>query len=292
MNVNLWEKNSGLKKVSVVVPNYNYGRYLKKRVQTILEQTYPIYELLILDDCSTDGSKKLAKEIVLDLKVKYPEMNVKFVPNEKNSGKTMKAWKKGWELATGDYIWIAEVDDLCKREFLAEAMKGFDDPEVVLSYTESMIINGLGLMVAPNFRWSRDKERTGHYKQSYVKDGRAETKEIMAVRCTIPNVSGVVMRHDKKFLKYLEEALKYSQVGDWYFYTKILEHGKISYNRKALNKFRIHGGSVTGKSKQGRKHYTEVVEMHEYFRENYDLTPEVLERMMNEQKRIRGRAIK
>ena len=287
MNVNIWKNNCGQKKVSVVVPNYNYGRYLKKRVRSILKQTYPIYELLILDDCSTDGSDELTKEMVLDLKVKYPEMKVKFVTSEKNSGKAMKAWKKGWELAKGDYIWIAEADDLTSPKFLEEVMRGFDDPEVVLSYTESMIINGAGLMMAPNFRWSRDKERTGHYRESYVKDGRAEIGEIMAVRCTIPNVSSVVIKHEKKFLKYLEEALRFAQVGDWYFYTKILEHGKISYNRRALNKFRIHSGSVTGKSKQGRKHYDEVVEMHGYFEENYELTREVLERMANERKRIR-----
>ena len=63
---------------------------------------------------------------------------------------------------------------MCSRRFLEEAMKGFDDPDVVLSYTESAIINGAGIMIAPNFRWSRDKEKTGHYKKSYVKDGRKE----------------------------------------------------------------------------------------------------------------------
>ena len=44
------------KKVSVVVPNYNYGRYIKKRIDSILKQTYPIYELIVLDDASTDDS--------------------------------------------------------------------------------------------------------------------------------------------------------------------------------------------------------------------------------------------
>lgn len=275
------------KKVSVIVPNYNYGRYIKKRIDSIVRQTYPIHELIILDDASTDDSAEIIKNIVLDLKLKNPEMNIKYVPNEKNSGKAMKAWKKGWEITTGDYIWIAEADDLSSSRFLEEVMKGFEDPEVVLSYTESQIINSWGLMIAPNFRWSRDKEKTGHYRKSYVKDGKDEIQEIMAVRCTIPNVSGVVIKKEKNFLKYLDEALKFTQVGDWYFYVKILEGGKISYNRRALNQFRIHNGSVTKKSKYGREHYDEVMEMNRYFKENYKLTREVMTRMTNEAMRIR-----
>lgn len=277
------------KKVSVIVPNYNYAKYLKKRVRSILNQTYPVYELIILDDASTDGSIELIKEMVLDLKLKNPKMNIKFVSNDRNSGKAMAQWKKGFELAEGDYIWIAEADDLSNKKFLEEAMKGFGEPDVVLSYTESAIINGIGLMVAPNFRWSRDKERTGHYKKSYIKNGRDEIKEIMAIRCTIPNVSGVVFKKDKKWLKYLDEALKFTQVGDWYFYTKVLEHGKISYNHKSLNKFRVHGKSVTGKSKEKKAHYKEILRMHDYFKKNYDLDRKVKMAIDDEVMRVKAK---
>ena len=58
------------KKVSVVVPNYNYGKYLRKRIESIIKQTYPIYELIVMDDASTDGSDVIAKNLVLDLKIK------------------------------------------------------------------------------------------------------------------------------------------------------------------------------------------------------------------------------
>lgn len=280
-------KKLDAKKVSVVVPNYNYGKYIKKRIESIIKQTYPIYELIILDDVSTDGSAELIKNIVLDLKLKQPELNVKYVPSKENTGKAIAQWRKGFELATGDFVWIAEADDLCSRRFLEEAMKGFDDPEVVLSYTESRIINGAGIMIAPNFRWSRDKEKTGHYKQSYVKEGRQEIEEIMAVRCTIPNVSAAVFRREKKYLKYLDEALKFLQVGDWYFYIKILENGKIAYNRKSLNKFRVHNDSTTGKSKNGRVHYDEILEIHELIKKKHELDDVILGRMAKEEMRVR-----
>ena len=275
------------KKVSVVVPNYNYAKYLKGRIKSILKQTYPIYELIILDDKSSDESETIIEAEIKKIKIRYPEIKVQFVKNEKNSGKAMVQWKKGFELATGDFVWIAEADDLSSRRFLEEAMKGFDNPEVVLSYTESAIINGYGMMLAPNFRWSRDKEKTGHYKNSYIKDGEKEIEEIMAIRCTIPNVSGVVFKNDEKYLKYFDEALRFTQVGDWYFYVKVLENGKISYNRKSLNKFRVHSDSKTSRSKGDRSHFDEVVFMHEYFNKNYNLKGNVRMAIEAEKSRIK-----
>ena len=275
------------KKVSVIVPNYNYGRYIRKRIRSILKQTYPVYEIIVLDDASTDGSAEMTKSMVLDLKAQNPNLNIRFVGNKENSGKAMKQWEKGIELATGDYIWIAEADDLCSRRFLEEVMKGFENPEVVLSYTESAIINGAGVMIAPNFRWSRDKEKTGHYKKSYVKEGRKEIEEIMAIRCSIPNISAVVFRKDALKRKDLERAIEFTQVGDWYLYAKILEGGKISYNRKAMNKFRVHGGSRTAESKKNSKHYEEILWMHGFFSEKYKLSNRIKQAMKREEMRVR-----
>lgn len=277
------------KKISVVVPNYNYARYINKRIDSIVRQTYPIYELIVLDDCSADGSVEVIKKKLAEVEMKYPELKIQFVQNEKNSGKAMAQWKKGFDLASGDYVWIAEADDLCSKRFLEEVMKGFNDPEVMLSYTESAIINSWGLMMAPNFRWSRDKEKTGHYDSSYIKDGKTEVEEIMAVRCTIPNISAVVLRKRKELLKYLNEALKFTQVGDWYFYAQVLRNGKISYNRKSLNRFRVHSDSKTGKAKKDQQHYEEILAMHKMFIKEYNLNEFVMKRMLDEEKRIAER---
>jgi len=301
--------NPQIKKVSVVVPNYNYARYIKKRISSILEQTYPIYELIILDDASTDesvreiltalekkGLKLKKKEMANDAGTgeyigEDPTLRIKLILNEENAGKAILQWKKGFELATGDYVWIAEADDLSSRRFLEEIMRGFDDPEVVLSYSESRLINGCGLIVAPNFRWSRDREKTRHYARNYTKEGFREIEEIMAIRCTIPNVSAVVFKRDVKipFFQYLDDAAKFTQVGDWYFYTKVLGHGKICYIRRSLNSFRVHGGSVTDKAKKAKEHFDEILVMHKMFAVKYNLDEFVTKRMMAEEKRIAKR---
>ena len=276
------------KRVSVVIPNYNYARYIRARIKSVMIQTYPVYEIIVLDDGSSDGSAEMAKSIIFDAKVGRPDLNVKYIGNEKNSGNVLLQWKKGIEEAKGEYVWIAEADDLCSRRFLEEAMKGFRDDEVVLSYTESRLISSAGVMMAPNFRWSRDKEKTGRYKKSYIRPGREEIEEALAVRCTIPNVSGVVMRKSDKIpiYKYLDEAANFKQVGDWYFYVKMLTNGKISYNKKALNYFRVHRGSVTRKSRS-LKNYEEIVGMHEWLIKDFQISETVQGYMKAEEERIK-----
>ena len=277
------------KRVSVVIPNYNYGKYIARRIDSVVKQTYPIYELIVLDDCSTDNSVDVIEKKLDEIREKHPEIEISFVKNKVNSGKAISQWKKGFELAKGDYVWIAEADDSCSKRFLEEAMKGFDDPEVVLSYTESMLINGAGIMIAPNFRWSRDREKTGHYKKSYIKDGFREVEEIMAIRCTIPNVSAVVLKKEDRLMEYLDEAEKFTQVGDWYFYVRILDKGRISYNKKALNRFRIHGGSATNRE---QNHFDEVVEMHKFIAIKRNLDEFVTRRMTAEEERIKKKLVK
>ncbi|MBQ3280065.1 glycosyltransferase family 2 protein [Candidatus Saccharibacteria bacterium] len=273
------------KKVSVIVPNYNYAKYLRRRILSIGQQTYPIYELIVLDDASKDASKTIIKRAVAEASRLKPNMKIKLIWNKENSGKAISQWLKGVEAATGDYIWIAEADDVARKDFLNEVMRGFEqDEDVVLAYSESAIINKYGILMMPNFRHSRDKEGTGHFRNSYIRSGKKEIEEIMAIRCTIPNVSAVVFKNTPEFCKYLKQAEKFKQVGDWYLYTKLLEGGKIFYNKKSLNLFRVHGGSATNR---GKDHVREVERMHEYFRNNYDLTQERLGFMGVELERIK-----
>ena len=101
-------------KVSIIIPNYNHAKYLLQRLESIFNQTYQDFELILLDDCSTDNSVKILKEYALDPKVSH------FIINKKNSGSPFIQWAKGFELAKGEYIWIAESDDCSENIFLEE----------------------------------------------------------------------------------------------------------------------------------------------------------------------------
>ena len=98
--------------VSVIVPNYNHARYLRKRIDSILWQAYQDFELLLLDDCSTDSSRE-----ILTTYANNPKVRLEY--NAQNSGSVFKQWNKGVRLTGGRYIWIAESDDFSDPEFLA-----------------------------------------------------------------------------------------------------------------------------------------------------------------------------
>ena len=98
--------------VSVIIPNYNHAQYLPERIESVFGQTYPNYEVIILDDCSTDNSREVIEQYRTNPHVSQ------IIYNEENSGGVFKQWKKGLSLAKGDLLWIAESDDKCENTFL------------------------------------------------------------------------------------------------------------------------------------------------------------------------------
>ena len=153
-------KNQKLKekyKISVVIPNYNYGRFLKERVRSILMQSVKIYEIIFLDDASNDDSQGIINEIMYEIE---SCIRVKKVFNKENSGSVFKQWQKGFNQADGDYIWMAEADDSCDENLLKTLIKPLRDSNAVLSYCDSMIIDGDGKMIKPSVKDEIDIRKT------------------------------------------------------------------------------------------------------------------------------------
>ncbi|UCD50998.1 MAG: glycosyltransferase family 2 protein [Phycisphaerales bacterium] len=94
--------------VSIIIPNYNHARFLVERVDSVLRQTYRDFDVIVLDDASTDESRDVLKSFA-----GRPEVALRF--NTENSDSTFKQWNKGVELARGKCVWIAESDDFAYR---------------------------------------------------------------------------------------------------------------------------------------------------------------------------------
>ncbi|MBR3263991.1 glycosyltransferase [Candidatus Saccharibacteria bacterium] len=238
---------SSPKTVSVILPNYNYAKYISSRTDQILNQTYPVSEIIILDDASTDNSVDYIKKAVIKIKKTRPEIKVKVVVNRENSGNVFSQWQKGIKLATSDYIWIAEVDDVARPALLATAMRAFLEKDAVMSVVSSRFV-----------------DQKGH---PVVKDNLRRIKDIfrknLLVFNTIPNVSAAVFKNQPNLTKFLEIAKKFQLSGDWFFYIKISETGKIVYHKKVLNLHRLHSSSVT-KSTNLKKRFAEMHAIHQY----------------------------
>jgi glycosyltransferase involved in cell wall biosynthesis len=262
------------KKVSVIIPNYNYEEYIIERIDSVLMQTYPIYELIILDDCSPDNSVKVINEKIEKIKKEYPNLKIQFIINEKNSGGCVfKQWKKGFDIASGDYIWIAEADDSAENDFVENLIKAFDDEEVVLSYCESARIDGENNLIRAKSDDLYDMCRTGEWNKSYIWSGEKENIEHLSVTNTILNVSSVMWKK-QDYSEIFEKAGEFKVAGDWYIYYNILKNGKISWCSKPLNYYRKHGSSVCTDVK-AEIEFNEICRIQNEISELYELPQEI-----------------
>ncbi len=263
--------DTGLHRISVVVPNYNYERYIRERLQSIINQSYPLYEIIVLDDASTDKSVKTIQDTLKSQAIDY-----RIIVNKENSGSIFKQWKKGVDLAQGTHIWLAEADDSCNNDFLDEIMRGFNNPGVILSYCESKQVDKDGLITADNYHKYVADIDTRHWQSSFVKDGIEEIAEALSVKNTIPNASGVVF--DRNCLKtvlreHIELIQTYRVAGDWLVYVLVLKCGKIAFSPLALNFHRRHQEGVTIGS-FNQEQLNEIKQMQSFIMDNFAVPKE------------------
>ena len=244
--------------VSAVIPNYNYERFLLQRIYSILNQTEKIDEIIILDDCSTDNSRQLIDEIVEKTK-NY--INIKKDYNKENSGSVFKQWEKAFKLASSHYVWIAEADDYCEKNFLKNHFKLLKkDNNIVLSYVDTAFIDLEGHKILKTIKNEIDILKTGHWNKSFITDGNNEIANYSYLNCTIANVSSVLFKNGD-YSEIFKLATNYKQVGDWRFYLGVYEKGNIAYINKPLNYYRVHGSNVTSLTKK-QKHFDEIKQLH------------------------------
>ncbi|MDP7993290.1 glycosyltransferase [Bacillus sp. MHSD_36] len=262
--LNLLDHN--YKKISVIIPNYNYEKYLPDRVKSILNQTYPLYELIFLDDASTDNSVSTFEQLLSN--ENKPHLKVQQIINDTNSGSVFKQWIKGVSAATGDYIWIAEADDLCDQTFLEEVIQGFHiNNNVTLGYTQSKQIDEQGNILANHYldyTNDIDKEK---WQRPYFRKGIDEIQDTLLIKNTIPNVSSVVFKNID-ITTTAKQLEKFKVAGDWFFYVSLLKEGNIYFNPKPLNYHRRHTNSVI-RTEDSYSHYSEVVQIQNFIKDTF-----------------------
>lgn len=273
-----------MKTISVILPNYNYAHYFSSRLDEVLAQTYPVSEIIVLDDASTDESVSCIKTKLATLD-NVRKVKIKTAFNAKNSGSVFSQWQKGIKLATSDYLWIAELDDSAKPTFLETAMAPIlKDPNVVLSYTNSTLIGAVS--VKDRLRNVYDFFRRGHGLKGYVVSGSTEVTKNLAVFNSIPNVSACIIKNLPSLPPILDEAKNYRLSGDWCFYLHLLTHGLLAYSPKKLNSHRLSKTSVTSKTDLSLR-FQETQNLHALAVKLYDLPPQTKQRMTNLEQSLR-----
>jgi glycosyltransferase involved in cell wall biosynthesis len=219
-------------KVSVIIPNYNHASFLRQRIDSVLNQTFQDFEVIILDDCSTDDSINVIELYRIHPKVTH------IIYNKKNSGSAFKQWVKGIEISQGKYIWIAESDDWAENNLLEALLYPLESNEALgIAYGNSNWVDDKNVL----------KKSLSIYQSTFQKNGKQEIIEKLLKYNTIQNASACLIRKEMA-LKSLSGIENFKACGDWYFYINVLKKSDLYYTAEILNNFRWYRDNTSNNS--------------------------------------------
>lgn len=127
--------------VSIIMPSYNTGKFIAKSIESVLKQTYFYWELIIIDDCSTDNTDNIIKTFLKDKRIIY-------LKNNKNSGASVSR-NRALKKANGRWIAFLDSDDMWKPKKLENQISFMKNNNYCFSYTcyEEIDENGIPLKI-------------------------------------------------------------------------------------------------------------------------------------------------
>ncbi len=210
--------------VSIITPMYNGERFVKQTINSVLNQTYPSWEIIVVDD----GSKDIGPEIVNEYVIK--DSRVKLV-SQKNGG-SASARNNGIRRAKGQYIALLDADDTWNPDFLEKQLKLMKDKSALLVYSSHTRIN----------------ENSQEILKPFIVPEKLTYTDLLK-SCSISCLTGLY--DTEKFGKvYLREDMK-SLRDDYVYWLEIIKKVKVAYgNKEVLANYRILGSSASRKKKK------------------------------------------
>lgn len=212
-------------KVSVCIPNYNYGRFIGQAIQSVIDQTFTDFELIIVDDASSDDSVSVIKS--------FSDERIKFYQNEKNIGR-VKNINKCFSLASGEYVTLLPSDDVYLPTSLEKSVEILDsNPKVGLAYSSAGTVDENGVVIREHHPFSQD----------YIRKGEEEFKRLI-FNNHIPVLTAMVRRECYTSLGVFNEAVTGS--ADREMWMRIcLNNYDVAFIAEVLAYDRKHRGNVT-----------------------------------------------
>lgn len=238
--------------VSIILPSYNHAAYLPARLDSILRQTFREYEVIFIDDCSTDNSREIAREYAARLPMTL-------IRTPANTGNPFVVWNIGLARARGEYVWIAETDDVCDPRFL-ERMLAYlvASPETGLAYCQSLLLDDQGRILGSLLQHT-DELDYYRWRADYRQNGWEECRAWLLLRNVIPNVSACLWRRSA-LVRCGGADVSYWICGDWATYARTLLAGfNIAYCAEHLNGYRTHATTVREKRSRDGTELQEIL---------------------------------
>lgn len=140
--------------VSIIMPSYNTAQYIEESIQSVYRQTYTNWELIIVDDCSTDNTDEVVTAI--------QDSRIKYIKNEKNSG-AAESRNRALREAKGKWIAFLDSDDLWYPEKLEKQIWFMKKNKYHFSYTKYIEINPSGEAIGVTVSGPKKITKTGMY---------------------------------------------------------------------------------------------------------------------------------
>lgn len=235
--------------VSVVVASYNHAEFLVRRMDSLVNQTYPHIEILVIDDCSPDNSVEVLRRYE-----SHPR--VRLIVREKNGG-WVTVSNQGVEMAKGEFVIFANCDDDCDPCMIERLVTALQHhPKAGIAFCRSLMVDEHDQILGDDYL-IREKSFQRRCKEDTL-IGREEMRRFLMHSCVIPNLSAALFRREVfSTVGYLSSA--YRVCCDWDLFFRVATRYDFAYIAAPLNKFRQHQTTIRSATK-------ERVVYEEYFR--------------------------
>jgi glycosyltransferase involved in cell wall biosynthesis len=249
-------------RVSICIPNYNYGCYLPEALESVLEQTYADFELIIIDNCSTDDSREVIS------KYAKQDPRISFRINEQNLG-MVNNLNRCLHEAKGEYVKCLFSDDrFASRDALQKMVAVMEsDSSISLVASARFVIDDRSNIV---------KLLSPYGRRDIVLSGVEVIRDcLLEQRNHIGEPSVVLFRRAQAMRGF---DARYRQFVDLAMWMRLLEHGNFAYLHEPLCSFRVHDRQETAGNLEKNVHIDEQVLLAHDLGENPLLTLTSLER--------------
>jgi len=214
-------------KVSVCIPTYNYGNYISETVESVLNQRFSDFELLIIDDCSGDHTKAIIEPYA------KRDPRIRFITNEVNLGMVAN-WNSCLLQAKGEYIKFVFGDDLLvSPDAIGRMVSLLDNNKSI-----SLVCSARNLINES----SQTLKVESHFK-SGIMSGTDVINHCLACQKNLIGEPSVVMFRKNQSRRGFNPV--YKQIVDLEMWFQLLEQGSFAYIDEPLCAFRIHGQQQT-----------------------------------------------
>lgn len=200
---------------------------MQRRIESLLAQTAARLELILLDDASTDGTSALLRQWE-----HHPAVQT-ICSNTVNSGSPFLQWQQGLGLAQQEWVWIAEGDDYCDPDFVAQLLPALQEPDCVLAYNEIRWVNKQDQLIKP-----------GHKQHARWYDSTEFLAHHMMLQDDLVN-SGMLLFRRSALQSIPPRWTEMKQAGDYLLWVQIAAQGKVYASGSVQAAFVRHSQSLS-----------------------------------------------